>query len=103
MQIGAPTEEELKDWAWHSEVQTVDDEVLRVIGGQDISFVFTLHVPGCAVEEQCGIVPGGKPGQAAKRCDMLCCRLLVVCSLFAASGCADAFMSHCRLSCTLLC
>ena len=78
-------------------MQTVDDEVLRVIGGQDISFVFTLHVPGCAVEEQCGIVPGGKPGQAAKRCDMLRCHLLLVYSLLAVPGCVDAFLSPCGL------
>lgn len=67
--MGAPTEEELKDWAWHSEVQGVDDEVLRTIGGEHISFVFTLHVPGCPVEEQCGILPDGKGhAQAGKRC-----------------------------------
>jgi hypothetical protein len=60
MQIGAPTEEEVKDWAWHSDVNQVDDEVLRVIGADHISFVFTLHVPGCPVQETCGIIPDGQ-------------------------------------------
>lgn len=60
VQIEQPTEDEVKDWAWHSSVESVDDEVLRVIGEESISFVFTLHVPGCEVQEQCGIVPGGR-------------------------------------------
>lgn len=60
MQIEQPTEDEVKDWAWHSSVGSVDDEVLRVIGGESISFVFSLHVPGCEVKEVCGIVPGGR-------------------------------------------
>jgi hypothetical protein len=60
LQRGAPTEEEVKDWAWHSCVDNVDDKVLHVIGADNISFVFTLHVPGCAVQEQCGIQEGGQ-------------------------------------------
>lgn len=60
MQIEQPSEDEVKDWAWHSSVDSVDDEVLRVVGGESVSFVFSLHVPGCEVQEVCGIVPGGR-------------------------------------------
>jgi hypothetical protein len=66
VQVGAPTEEEVKDWAWYSNVQDVDDEVIRIIGGKHISFAFTLHVPGCPVQEACGIIPDGKGAQGAQ-------------------------------------
>jgi hypothetical protein len=50
-------------------VQDVDDEIVRIIGGEHISFAFTLHVPGCPVQEACGIIPDGKgaQGQAQPR------------------------------------
>ena len=47
----------MKDWAWHSSTDTVDDEVLKLIGDEHISFVFSLHVDGMPVKEPCGIVP----------------------------------------------
>lgn len=96
-QIGAPTEEEVKEWAWHSDVQNVDDEVLRVIGDEHISFAFTLHVSGCPVQEACGIIPEGKgtaQAQGAMRCvarwhDCLSYRVAAVlhlCGLLPTSG-----------------
>ena len=50
----------------------MDDEVLRLVGKGDVSFAFTLHVPGCQVQEACGIVPEGQPGQAQCKCAELC-------------------------------
>jgi hypothetical protein len=90
LQIEQPTEEEVKDWAWHSNTATVDDEVLRLIGNRHISFTFTLHVPGCEVQEQCGLIAdsAAKGGHAAAsgRCAsapvwarlILCCVLRCV-------------------------
>jgi hypothetical protein len=60
VQVGQPTEEEVKDWAWHSDVRSVADNVLLAVGGKDITFVFSLTVPGCEVKEACGIVPPGQ-------------------------------------------
>lgn len=54
-QIGAPTEEEIQDWAWHSDISSVQDEVLHEIGGEHVSFVFSLTVDGMPIKEQCGI------------------------------------------------
>lgn len=54
----------MKDWGWHSSRDTVEDDVLREIGADTVSFVFSLHVPGCEVQDSSGLASGprGAPG-----------------------------------------
>lgn len=66
LQIAQPTEDEVKDWAWHSSRDTVDDDVLREIGAEHVSFVFSLHVPGCEVQDSCGLASGPRTGAGAR-------------------------------------
>jgi hypothetical protein len=64
LQIEQPSEDEVKDWAWHSSRTTVDDDVLRALSGDHVSFTFTLHVPGCDVQEASGLNSGPRTGGA---------------------------------------
>lgn len=51
-QVGKPAEEDLANWAQHSTADTVPDEVMRHIAGEEVTFVFSNQVDGKAVEEQ---------------------------------------------------
>jgi hypothetical protein len=51
-QVGKPSEEQLRLWAHHSDTATVPDQVLRRIGGEHVSFVFSLEVEGRAVDPE---------------------------------------------------
>ena len=47
VQVGAPTEEDLKNWGQHTGPSTVADEVMQRVGEElpgTISFVFTCQV-----------------------------------------------------------
>ena len=68
MQTGQPSEDEVKDWGWHSSRDTVDDDVLREIGADTVSFVFSLHVPGCEVQESSGLASGPRGAGGAGGC-----------------------------------
>ena len=46
LQHGKPAQEDLTNWGHHSSCGTVDDEVLRDVAGQDVTFVFTCAVDG---------------------------------------------------------
>lgn len=45
-QIGAPLEEDLKNWAHHSGTNTVPDLILQAAAGDEVSFVFTCQIDG---------------------------------------------------------
>ena len=66
VQTGQPSEDEVKDWGWHSSRSTVDDDVLREIGADNVSFVFSLHVPGCEVQDSSGLASGPRGAAGAR-------------------------------------
>ncbi|KAH7446143.1 hypothetical protein KP509_01G041300 [Ceratopteris richardii] len=45
-QIGAPLEEDLRNWAHHQSPKTVPDGILQIAAGNEVSFVFTCQVEG---------------------------------------------------------
>lgn len=56
-QVGKPGEEQLRLWAHHSSTASVPDQVLRHIGDEHVSFVFTLEVDGRPVEAEPPLAP----------------------------------------------
>jgi len=42
--VGAPAEEDLKNWGHHSTLATVPDAVMQKAAGDSVSFVFTCQV-----------------------------------------------------------
>ena len=50
-QVGEPDPEDLKKWGHHGSPLTVPDEILREVGKDDVTFVFTCEVSGCPIKE----------------------------------------------------
>jgi hypothetical protein len=50
-QVGVPGEEDLKAWGHHGSVASVPDAVLRQIGDEHITFVFSCQIEGREVED----------------------------------------------------
>ena len=53
-QVGAPAEEDLKNWGQHSGPGTVPDEILQRVGEElpgTITFVFTCQVRNCNCQD----------------------------------------------------
>jgi hypothetical protein len=62
-QIGAPAEEDIKNWGQHSAVATVPDPVMHKAAGEEVSFVFTCQVEGMKVVEPTGpVTPHNRRG-----------------------------------------
>jgi DNA repair and recombination protein RAD54 and RAD54-like protein len=59
-QNGKPKEEDLAAWGHHSEATTVPDEVMKLAGGEDVTFVFSCQVDGREVPEDPPLVPLGQ-------------------------------------------
>ncbi|EFN53964.1 hypothetical protein CHLNCDRAFT_136249 [Chlorella variabilis] len=55
--VGKPGEEQLRLWAHHSTTATVPDQVLRRIGDDHVSFVFSLEVDGREVPPEPPLEP----------------------------------------------
>jgi hypothetical protein len=51
LQDGKPSEEDLKAMGHHAGVATVPDALMRAVGGQEVSFVFTCEVEGKLIEK----------------------------------------------------
>ena len=45
-QVGNPSEDDLQNWGHHSSAETVPDEVMKRVAGDDVSFIFTCEVAG---------------------------------------------------------
>jgi hypothetical protein len=43
-QRGKPAEEALHDWGHHPSTATVPDQIMQMVGGEHVSFVFTCEV-----------------------------------------------------------
>lgn len=56
-QVGHPKEEDLASWGHHSKVTTVPDEVMKLSGGDDVTFVFSCQVEGREVPEESRLLP----------------------------------------------
>ena len=56
-QEGKPAEEDLKGWGHHSSMETVPDQLMQQIGGEHVSFVFSLEVDGRDVEPEAPLPP----------------------------------------------
>ena len=56
-QEGKPKEEDLASWGHHSNPTTVPDEVMKLSGGDDVTFVFSCQVDGRDVPEDPPLVP----------------------------------------------
>eukprot|EP00195_Chlamydomonas_chlamydogama_P012357 CAMPEP_0202906302 /NCGR_PEP_ID=MMETSP1392-20130828/38231_1 /ASSEMBLY_ACC=CAM_ASM_000868 /TAXON_ID=225041 /ORGANISM="Chlamydomonas chlamydogama, Strain SAG 11-48b" /LENGTH=1035 /DNA_ID=CAMNT_0049594745 /DNA_START=120 /DNA_END=3227 /DNA_ORIENTATION=+ len=59
LQVGAPTEEDLKNWGHHSSAATLPDAVMMRVADPEVSFIFTCEVDGKPVEEE---EPGPRAG-----------------------------------------
>lgn len=62
LQVGKPGEEQLRLWGHHSSTTSVPDPVLRQIGDEWVSFVFSLQVDGRAIDPEPPLVPLSQPG-----------------------------------------
>ena len=51
-QADDPNEQNLEDWGHHHRASTVPDPIMRRAAGDDVSFVFSLQVEGCAVVDK---------------------------------------------------
>jgi len=68
-QSGAPKEEDLEAWGHHSNPQTVPDDLMRLVGSPDVTFVFSCKVEGRDVPPDPPLVPlglGSKPPLASR-------------------------------------
>lgn len=68
-QAGAPKEEDLEAWGHHSNPQTVPDDLMRLVGSPDVTFVFSCKVDGREVPPDPPLVPlglGSKPPLASR-------------------------------------
>ena len=51
-QIDEADEQKLDEWAHHHRIDKVPDDILKKSAGDDVSFVFSLKVEGCAIAEK---------------------------------------------------
>lgn len=60
-QEGKPTEDDLAAWGHHSDPTTVPDDLMKLSGGQDVTFVFSCQVDGRDVPPDAPLFPLGLP------------------------------------------
>lgn len=53
MQVGAPAEEDLKNWGHHPDVLTVPDDIMQKSAADDVTFIFSCQVWPMLVPECC--------------------------------------------------
>lgn len=55
-----PKEDDLATWAHHSDPTTVPDQVMKLTGGEEVTFVFSCKVDGREVPDDAPLVPFGQ-------------------------------------------